>query len=68
MVIRALVCPPGQIEHTTLPSGLHALPTDLILFTHGEEDMPGIGLFRSRKTGEGGRGIRMGTVGFVLGT
>lgn len=61
-----LALTPKQIEHTTLPSGLHVLTADLILFTH--HHLPGIGLFRSRDTpDEGGRGRRMGTLGVVLG-
>ncbi|WVQ85230.1 hypothetical protein IAT38_007395 [Cryptococcus sp. DSM 104549] len=31
--------PPKTIEHTTLPSGLHVLDSDLVLFTH--HDLPG---------------------------
>lgn len=57
--------PPGQIEHSTLASGLHLLSTDLVLFTHS--GFPAAGLFRSRHTGEVGRGRRMGTVGVILG-
>lgn len=59
--------PPGVIEHTTLPSGMHLLETDLIAFSH--EGLPGAGLFRGRTMeGEGaGRGRRMGTLGVVLG-
>lgn len=58
--------PPGQIEHSTLASGLHLLSTDLVLFAHC--GFPAAGLFRSRHTGEVGRGRRMGTVGVILGT
>ena len=57
---------PGQIEHSTLPSGLHTLKSDLVLFTHGNEDLPGVGLFRSVEVGHG-RGRRMGTLGVILG-
>lgn len=58
--------PPGLIEHTTLPSGLHTLKEDLVLFTHGTLDLPGVGLFRSVEVGHG-RGRSMGTLGVVLG-
>lgn len=56
--------PPGRIEHTSLPSGLHQRDQDLVTFTHG--GLPGAGLFRSRAQ-ETGRGRRMGTLGVVLG-
>ncbi|WVF70901.1 hypothetical protein IAT40_005696 [Kwoniella sp. CBS 6097] len=56
--------PASTIEHTTLPSGLHALDSDLVLFTH--HDLPGAGEFRSRLSDEGSRGRRMGTLGVVL--
>ncbi|WWC86366.1 uncharacterized protein L201_001242 [Kwoniella dendrophila CBS 6074] len=56
--------PADTIEHTTLPSGLHALDSDLVLFTHHE--LPGAGVFRSRLSDEGARGRRMGTLGVVL--
>lgn len=56
--------PPGRIEHTSLPSGLHQRDQDLITFTHC--GLPGAGLFRSRAQ-ESGRGRRMGTLGVVLG-
>ncbi|WVQ85234.1 hypothetical protein IAT38_007399 [Cryptococcus sp. DSM 104549] len=56
--------PSKTIEHTTLPSGLHVLDSDLVLFTH--HDLPGAGVFRSRKSDEGSRGRRMGTLGVVL--
>ncbi|WVQ97265.1 hypothetical protein IAU59_004376 [Kwoniella sp. CBS 9459] len=56
--------PAATIEHTTLPSGLHALDSDLVLFTH--HDLPGAGEFRSRLSDEGARGRRMGTLGVVL--
>ncbi|OCF45353.1 hypothetical protein I317_00876 [Kwoniella heveanensis CBS 569] len=56
--------PASTIEHTTLPSGLHALDSDLVLFTH--HDLPGAGEFRSRLSDEGARGRRMGTLGVVL--
>ncbi|WWD17777.1 hypothetical protein CI109_102218 [Kwoniella shandongensis] len=56
--------PAKTIEHTTLPSGLHVLDSDLVLFTH--HDLPGAGVFRSRLSDEGTRGRRMGTLGVVL--
>ncbi|WRT64258.1 uncharacterized protein IL334_001189 [Kwoniella shivajii] len=56
--------PAETIEHTTLPSGLHVLESDLVLFEH--HDLPGAGLFRSRLSDEGTRGRRMGTLGVVL--
>ncbi|WVR05979.1 hypothetical protein IAU60_003007 [Kwoniella sp. DSM 27419] len=56
--------PPDTIEHTTLPSGLHALDSDLVLFTHHE--LPGAGVFRSRLSDDSARGRRMGTLGVVL--
>ncbi|WWC66490.1 uncharacterized protein I206_100392 [Kwoniella pini CBS 10737] len=56
--------PAETIEHTTLPSGLHALDSDLVLFTHHE--LPGVGVFRSRLNDESARGRRMGTLGVVL--
>lgn len=76
--------PRGTIEHTTLPSGLHLVQEDFFGFRHdlkaaesaesitreSEEDLPGIGLFRSRNTVDAGRGRgrRMATLGVVLGT
>ncbi|EJT49883.1 endopeptidase [Trichosporon asahii var. asahii CBS 2479] len=57
--------PPGRIEHTSLPSGLHQRDQDLVTFTHC--GLPGAGLFRSRAQ-ESGRGRRMGTLGVVLAT
>ena len=59
--------PAGTIEHTSLPSGLHTCKSDLVLFTHGEGDIPGVGLFRSVEVESAGRGRRMGTLGVVLG-
>ncbi|WWC58490.1 uncharacterized protein I303_101033 [Kwoniella dejecticola CBS 10117] len=56
--------PAETIEHTTLPSGLHALDSDVVLFTHHE--LPGAGVFRSRLNDESARGRRMGTLGIVL--
>ncbi|ORY33712.1 hypothetical protein BCR39DRAFT_518735 [Naematelia encephala] len=58
--------PAGTIEHSSLPSGLHALSSDLVFFRH--YDRLCVGLFRSRDvTGQGsGRGRRMGTVGVIL--
>lgn len=69
---------PGQIEHTSLPSGLHLLKEDLVLFTHPSsgsdigglddveaERLAGCALFRSRDV-IGGRGRRMGSLGVIL--
>ncbi|WVW82422.1 hypothetical protein I302_104432 [Kwoniella bestiolae CBS 10118] len=56
--------PAETIEHTTLPSGLHALDSDLVLFIHHE--LPGAGVFRSRLSDESSRGRKMGTLGVVL--
>ncbi|KAK4685496.1 hypothetical protein P7C73_g4659, partial [Tremellales sp. Uapishka_1] len=55
--------PAANIEHSTLPSGLHSLSSDYILFTH--DDYPAIGLFTSSETASG-RGRRMGTLGICL--
>ena len=59
--------PPGLIEHTTLPSGLHLLDSDLVFFTHGPRLLPGVGLFKGTEVNGVGRGRRMGTLGVVLG-
>ncbi|WVQ77081.1 hypothetical protein IAR50_006764 [Cryptococcus sp. DSM 104548] len=60
---------PGTLEHTTLPSGLHNLNHDLVLFRHDQRI--GAGLFRSRERteqdhGGRGRGRTMGVVGVIL--
>ncbi|ODN91998.1 hypothetical protein L198_05670 [Cryptococcus wingfieldii CBS 7118] len=62
--------PQATLEHTALPSGLHNLHHDLVLFTHHHKH--GAGLFRSRArthqdNGGPGRGRTMGVVGVVLG-
>ncbi|WWC99799.1 hypothetical protein V866_006707 [Kwoniella sp. B9012] len=56
--------PAETIEHTTLPSGLHALDSDLVLFVHHE--LPGAGVFRNRLSDASSRGRKMGTLGVVL--
>ena len=56
---------PDLIEHSTLPSGLHQVESDLVLFTH--HGLPGAAIFRSREDSTRARGRRMGTVGVVLG-
>jgi hypothetical protein len=53
---------PGHIEQTVLPSGLHHVDRDVVVFRH--HGRLGIGLFTSVETSEG-RGKRMGTVGMI---
>ncbi|WVN85166.1 uncharacterized protein L203_100311 [Cryptococcus depauperatus CBS 7841] len=58
-----------NIEHTTLPSGLHIVEEDLVIFKHN--GLNGVGLFRNKLRQEGdrggrGRGRHMGVVGVVL--
>ncbi|EIW72588.1 hypothetical protein TREMEDRAFT_25151 [Tremella mesenterica DSM 1558] len=57
-----------NIEHSSLPSGLHTTSEDVVFFSH--HNLPSVGLFRSRDTssvsGQVGRGRRMATLGVVL--
>lgn len=55
---------PGHIEQTVLPSGLHHVDEDIIIFRHSGH--LGIGLYQST-TIENGRGKHMGTVGMMPG-
>ena len=54
----------GHIEQTVLPSGLHHVDEDVVVFRH--QGQLGIGLFTSREV-QHGRGKHMGTVGMIAG-
>ncbi|KAF7983593.1 hypothetical protein HWV62_20489 [Athelia sp. TMB] len=58
-------CSLEGVEFSTLPSGLHLVPQDVVYFT--KDGQHGVCIFRRRKTAEEGhRGFRLSSLGILL--
>ncbi|KAF2861396.1 hypothetical protein K470DRAFT_42765 [Piedraia hortae CBS 480.64] len=54
----------AEIEYKLFPSGLHAVPSDVIYFSHA--DQIGVAVFQQRKSGASQRGAEFSSLGVLI--